>query len=32
VNGYKLPDNYEIEDLRYFTELEIDVNQSLLKQ
>jgi len=28
VNGYKLPDIYKIEDLRYFTELEIDVNQS----
>ena len=23
VNGYKLPDNYKIEDLRYFTNLEI---------
>jgi len=32
VNGYKLPDNYKIEDLRYFTELEIDVNQSLPRQ
>jgi protein-disulfide isomerase len=29
VNGYKLPDNYKIEDLRYFTDVEIDVNQSL---
>jgi protein-disulfide isomerase len=29
VNGYKLPDNYKIEDLRYFVNLEIDVNQSL---
>ena len=26
VNGYKLPDNYKIEDLQYFTELEFDVN------
>ena len=24
VNGYKLPDNYKIEDLRYFTEFDID--------
>lgn len=24
VNGYKLPDNYKIEDLKYFTNLEID--------
>jgi Protein-disulfide isomerase len=24
VNGYKLPDNYKIEDLRYFTNLVID--------
>ena len=31
VNGYQLPENYRIEDLRYFTELEIDVNQSLPK-
>ena len=31
VNGYQLPGNYKIEDLRYFTELEIDVNQSLLR-
>jgi len=22
VNGYKLPDNYKIEDLRYFTNFE----------
>jgi protein-disulfide isomerase len=22
VNGYKLPDNYKIEDLRYFTNVE----------
>jgi protein-disulfide isomerase len=26
VNGYQLPDNYRIEDLRYFTELEINVD------
>ncbi|GHT19387.1 hypothetical protein AGMMS4957_03760 [Bacteroidia bacterium] len=26
VNGYQLPENYKIEDLRYFTKLEIDVN------
>lgn len=26
VNGYKLPDNYKIEDLKYFSELKIDVN------
>ncbi|MDR0866090.1 MAG: thioredoxin domain-containing protein [Candidatus Symbiothrix sp.] len=26
VNGYQLPDNYKIEDLRYFTELAIDVD------
>ncbi|GHV57591.1 hypothetical protein FACS1894182_06830 [Bacteroidia bacterium] len=32
VNGYKLPDNYKIEDLRYFTNLEIDVNQLLPRQ
>jgi hypothetical protein len=25
VNGYQLPDNYKIEDLRYFTEFTIDV-------
>ena len=25
VNGYKLPDNYKIEDLRYFTEFNFDV-------
>ena len=24
VNGYKLPDNYKIEDLRYFTEFIVD--------
>ena len=24
VNGYKLPENYKIEDLRYFTESEFD--------
>ena len=24
VNGYKLPDNYKIEDLRYFTELNVN--------
>ena len=26
VNGYKLPDNYKIEDLRYFMEFDIEVN------
>jgi Protein-disulfide isomerase len=26
VNGYKLPNNYKIEDLRYFTDLKIDIN------
>ncbi|GHV58451.1 hypothetical protein FACS1894182_10830 [Bacteroidia bacterium] len=26
VNGYELPDNYKIEDLRYFTALAIDVD------
>jgi protein-disulfide isomerase len=31
VNGYRLPENYRIEDLRYFTALEIDINNSLLK-
>ncbi|MDR2585724.1 MAG: thioredoxin domain-containing protein [Prevotellaceae bacterium] len=25
VNGYKLPDNYKIEDLRYFTDFNIDI-------
>ena len=25
VNGYKLPDNYKIEDLQYFTEFNVDV-------
>jgi len=25
VNGYQLPDNYKIEDLRYFVEFNIDV-------
>ena len=25
VNGYKLPENYKIEDLRYFTDSDIDV-------
>ena len=25
VNGYKLPDNYKIEDLKYFTEFNFDV-------
>ncbi|MDL2223752.1 thioredoxin domain-containing protein [Bacteroidales bacterium OttesenSCG-928-M06] len=25
VNGYKLPGNYKIEDLKYFTELDLDV-------
>ena len=25
VNGYKLPDNYKIEDLRYFTEFNVNV-------
>jgi protein-disulfide isomerase len=24
INGYQLPDNYKIEDLRYFTELTVD--------
>jgi len=24
VNGYKLPENYKIEDLRYFTESDFD--------
>ena len=24
VNGYKLPDNYKIEDLRYFTVLNVN--------
>jgi protein-disulfide isomerase len=28
IHGYKVPDNYKIEDLRYFTELEIDIDQS----
>jgi protein-disulfide isomerase len=32
VNGYRLPGNYKLEDLRYFANLEIDVNQSLSKQ
>ncbi|MDR1883474.1 MAG: thioredoxin domain-containing protein [Prevotella sp.] len=25
VNGYKLPDNYKIEDLKYFTDLNVDI-------
>ena len=25
VNGYKLPVNYKIEDLRYFTEFDVDI-------
>ena len=25
VNGYKLPDNYKIEDLQYFTGFNVDV-------
>ena len=25
VNSYKLPNNYKIEDLRYFTEINVDV-------
>ena len=25
VNGYKLPDNYKIEDLRYFEEFSNDI-------
>jgi len=25
VNGFKLPDNYKIEDLRYFIEFNVDV-------
>ena len=25
VNGYKLPDNYKIEDLRYFIEFDFEV-------
>ena len=25
VNGYKLPDNYKIEDLRYYTEFNVEV-------
>jgi protein-disulfide isomerase len=29
VNGFQLPNNYRIEDLKYFTDIEIDVNQSL---
>jgi protein-disulfide isomerase len=28
INGYQLPGNYKIEDLRYFIELEIDIDQS----
>ena len=24
INDYKLPDNYKIEDLRYFTEFDFD--------
>lgn len=26
INGYRLPDNYKIEDLKYFSKLDIDVN------
>jgi protein-disulfide isomerase len=26
VNGYQLPDNYKVEDLQYFTKLNVDVN------
>jgi protein-disulfide isomerase len=26
VNGFKLPDNYKIEDLRFFTEVEMNLN------
>jgi hypothetical protein len=29
VNGYKLPDYYKIEDLKYFTKLVIDVNKTI---
>lgn len=25
INGYKLPDNYKIEDLKYFTDLEFEI-------
>ena len=25
VNGYKLPDNYKVEDLKYFTEFNVNV-------
>jgi hypothetical protein len=25
VNGYKLPENYQIEDLRYFTEFDVEI-------
>lgn len=32
VNGYKLPGNYKIEDLRYFTNMEVDVNQLLPRE
>jgi protein-disulfide isomerase len=31
VNGYQLPENYKMEDLRYFTTLEIGINESLPK-
>jgi hypothetical protein len=31
VNGYQLPENYRIEDLRYFTNLIIDVDKLLPK-
>ncbi|MDR1115119.1 MAG: hypothetical protein LBL33_03025 [Tannerella sp.] len=29
VNGYKLPGNYKIEDLRYFTEFDVNIKKSL---
>jgi len=25
VNGYQLPENYKVEDLRYFTEFNIEI-------
>jgi len=25
VDGYQLPENYKVEDLRYFTELKIEI-------
>ena len=27
INDYKLPDNYKIEDLRYFTEFDFDLKK-----